>query len=324
MKTQSNILDMPMAVTHKNHHATVDTFYRTQAGRMALMEAIIQAGGPMTHEYKTVDSFIETIASGIRNNDITSEEVEEIKSLFDSGLLHNTIHGYAVRKPMGYAGDFKIIDMIYTHHLAQQTEYKNWDRYFHYHPATIAVRNRKEFFKNEIFAKLSDASQPLHLLNVASGPARDLLEVYQAIDPRQLETTCIDLDAHAIAYAENLCRNYTEHVTFIHKNIMRFNTTDHYDVIWSAGLFDYFDDKTFVLMLKRFLSWLKPGGEIILGNFSEHNPSRGYMEIFGEWFLIHRSSEHLMQLAMEAGASRCGTSVDYEPLGINLFLKIRK
>jgi SAM-dependent methyltransferase len=324
MKAQSNILDMPLAATHTSYKETVNSFYRTQAGRLALMEAIIQAGGPKANEYQTVDSFIETISKGVQNNYISAEEVEEIKDLFASDLLHNTIHGYGLRKPMGYAGDFKIIDMIYTHHMTQQSEYKNWDRYFHYHPATSAVRNRKEFFKNEMLAKLSDRTKALHLLNVASGPARDLLEVYQHIEPEQLITTCVDLDDRAIDYARQLCRNYLTQIQFIHKNIMRFTTTDHYDVIWSAGLFDYFDDKTFVLVLKRFLSWLKPGGEIILGNFSESNPSRAYMEIFGEWFLIHRSSEQLAELALQAGALRTNITVDYEPLGINLFLKIRK
>ncbi len=324
MKTQANILDMPLTATHKSYKESVTSFYHTQAGRLALMEALIQAGGPKANEYQTVDSFIETIAKGIRNNYITAEEVEELKNLFYRDSLYNTIHGHAMRKPMGYAGDFQIIDMIYTHQMTQQPEYKNWDRYFHYLPATSAVRNRKEFFKNQILEKLSDHTEALQLLNVACGPARDLLEVYQHIEPERLLTTCVDLDDRAIAHAQKLCCKYEAQIQFIHKNIMRFNTTDRYDVIWSAGLFDYFDDKAFVMILKRFLSWLKPGGEIILGNFSENNPSRAYMEIFGEWFLIHRSSEQLIELAMEAGAIKSNITVDYEPLGINLFLKVRK
>lgn len=47
------------------------------------------------------------------------------------------------------------------------------------------------------------------------------------------------------------------------------------------------------------------------------------MEIFGDWYLRHRSAAELQQLAIEAGARPEQISVDTEPLGINLFLRIR-
>ncbi len=296
---------------------------QTQEERLAALEALIAAGGPKPGDYPITDQFIHDLYDEVKEGAISNEEVAQLKSLFTEDFLLNTVQGHGFRKPMGYAGDFKIIDLIYTRHVNAGAAYKNWDEYFHRHPATRAVRNRKDFFKDQMLQKLNSTSDPVSLLNVASGPARDLAELFETIDPNKLRAVCVELDERAIEYASDLCRDFLHQITFTHKNILRFNTTEKFDVIWSAGLFDYFDDKAVVMILKRFLTWLKPGGEIILGNFSKNNPSRGYMELFGEWFLIHRSIEELMSLAQEAGASPENITVAQEPLGINLFLKIK-
>jgi hypothetical protein len=69
---------------------------------------------------------------------------------------------------------------------------------------------------------------------------------------------------------------------------------------------------------------VKPGGEMIIGNFNVENPSRRIMEILGDWFLNHRSEDELMRFALQAGISKDDIEVIREPLGINLFLKVRK
>ena len=111
---------------------------------------------------------------------------------------------------------------------------------------------------------------------------------------------------------------------FVNKNILRHREEKKYDIIWSAGLFDYFNDKAFVMILKRFKDWIRNKGEIIIGNFNDnHNPSRDYMEIFGEWFLNHRTEEQLIQLAIESGFNENQVSIDREKENVNLFLHLR-
>ena len=296
---------------------------QTQEERLAALDALIAAGGPKPGDYPMIDQFIQGLYNEIKEGTISDEEVAQLKNLFTDDFLHNTIQGHGFRKPMGYAGDYKIIDLIYRRHINSEPSYKNWDEYFHQHPATRAVRIRKDFFKAQMLQRLTSSTEPVRLLNVASGPARDLAELFNIIAPAKLSAVCVELDERAIEYASVLCRDFIHQIEFKRRNILRFTTTEKFDVIWSAGLFDYFDDKTFVMIVKRFLTWLQPGGEIILGNFSKNNPSRGYMELFGEWFLIHRSVEELISLAQEAGAARANITVEQEPLGINLFLKIK-
>lgn len=295
----------------------------TTSDVVSLLVDMLNAGGPRETEYPLLDALMEELFHMQQTNRLDTATLNLLQALFQDEFLAETLHGYVYRKPLGYAGDFRLIDMIYMHHQSGHETYERWDRYFHYNAATAAVRNRKDFFKNQLLHKIARRKKPLHLLNVASGPARDLYELYGEVNADMLVTTCVDVDADAIAFASELCSPYAEQISFHEKNILRFSSAEKYDVIWSAGLFDYFEDRLFVMALKRLLTMLRPGGEILIGNFSEHNPSRGYMELFGEWFLIHRSREELIALSLEAGVQPELITVEQEPLGINLFLKIK-
>ena len=321
MKNQH--LAPPRGADHYTIAPIETTCVMQQSDAVRLLRGLVAAGGPREAEYPLVDALMQQLFRMQQAHLLGEKELAGLQSIFDEEFLANTIHGYVYRKPLGYAGDFRLIDMIYTYHLFADGGYEGWDRYFHYHAATRAVRNRKAFFKQQMLGKLVSPKAPLHLLNVASGPARDLYELYSAIDPDMLVTTCVDIDADAIAFAADLCGSYAEQIIFQQRNILRFASAEKYDVIWSAGLFDYFEDRVFVMALKRLLTFLKPGGEILIGNFSEDNPTRGYMELFGEWFLIHRSREKLINLSLQAGVQPEHISVEQEPLGIYLFLKIQ-
>lgn len=79
-------------------------------------------------------------------------------------------------------------------------------------------------------------------------------------------------------------------------------------------------DRHFVRLLTRMKSWVKSGGEVVVGNFSPTNPSRPYMELVMDWVLIHRTPEDLIRLATDAGFESSAVRVGSEPLGVNLFL----
>jgi extracellular factor (EF) 3-hydroxypalmitic acid methyl ester biosynthesis protein len=109
-------------------------------------------------------------------------------------------------------------------------------------------------------------------------------------------------------------------LTYIVKNALRFRPEASYDFIWSSGLFDYLNDKTACFLLRRLKDMLSPGGTIAVGNFGIENPSRSYMEIVGEWFLIHRSPADLVRLAAAAGFKEEELRVEADATGLNLFL----
>jgi SAM-dependent methyltransferase len=288
---------------------------------IAFLQNIISKGGPEKKEYDTLNHVFDTLSHEYKSGRLRDEEIAVLQEGFGDECLQNTLHGHIKSKPFGYAGDFLIIDKIYQEQVTEDDRFAKWDIFWNNHSAAKAVRNRKDYFIRTMINCIS-AKGPLRLLNVASGPARDLAELYQIINPTQMSTVCVEADKTAINYAKNLNEQHAKQIQFIHQNIFRYNAEEKFDIVWSAGLFDYFDDVVFTKLLRKFLSWTKPGGEVIIGNFSVQNPSRNYMELVGDWFLQHRSADKLKALAKAAGAAENRISVGEESEGVNLFLHV--
>ncbi len=284
----------------------------------------IQAkGGPEPYEYVMVEQIVHSLVKQIENGLISKDQVQSLLQQFHFNKTKDTIMGHIKTKPYGYAGDFEIIDKIYMNQTSSEPEFYKWDRLFLFQAAAQAVRNRKTYFQQMLCDKVNNTEGKIELLNVASGPARDLMELYQKIETEKLETTCVEMDNRAIEHASNINKPFLNQIEFIHKNIFRFKNQKQYDVVWSAGLFDYFDDKAFKMLLKKFVSWTKPGGQVVIGNFTPANPSRPVLELIGDWYLNHRDERHLIRLAREIGINRERISIGIEPEGINLFLHIK-
>ena len=302
-------------------HVTIPV---TKHDIIPLLAMIKQKGSFNNEFYPFIDQLVATVGHLKREESINDGDMNEIRHFFGQDFLENTLQGMALLKKYGYAGDFMMIDKIYTGNTSGDKFFRSWDQYFNNHAAPKAVRNRKLYFKQLVLQKLQE-NKSVKLLNVASGPARDLLELYtEKPAVTKLETLCIEMDSHAIAYAEELTRAHASDIRFINKNIFKFDTEEKFDLIWSAGLFDYFDNKAFVYVLNKFKNWVTVPGEIVIGNFNEsHNPSREYMELFGEWYLHHRSANELKTLAIEAGFDESQLTVGTEAENVNLFLHIK-
>lgn len=284
---------------------------------MRTIENIISKGGPNEEDYLELKRAIKDLES------LTKEEEADLVKLITPILSINTMQGFAYHKPYGYAGDFEIIDRIYTHWKSQEPKLRKWDNFFHSQEAPNAVRNRKKYFiklinKNEKHSKLDS----FRVLNIGSGPARDVKEYFDINNNSRATFDCIDLDQKAIDYASKLCLKYKNRVSFIKTNIFRFKPVKKYNLIWSAGLFDYFNDDRFVRLTRKLLTHVEKGGELVVGNFCTSNPTRSYMEKFMGWPLNHRSDKELCKLALKAGISSDFIKIGREELGVNLFLHI--
>ena len=108
---------------------------------------------------------------------------------------------------------------------------------------------------------------------------------------------------------------------------------EDYDLIYSAGLYDYImtfpgrSEKGTIALTKNLFALVKPGGSLVIGNMSPNIPRdlRFPMEYIYDWQLIYRDEAEMRQFAAAIPDREIETmSVDQEPLGINYFLKIKK
>jgi extracellular factor (EF) 3-hydroxypalmitic acid methyl ester biosynthesis protein len=250
----------------------------------------------------------------------------EFYSLFDQFDI-SPIHHRARVKPLGYAGDFLLIDWIYTNKTAPSGLGKRLDMVFQSYEAAEAVRNRKKFFIKKCLELIKLKKGRVNVLNLGCGPCRDVLETYQASkNGKNLYFHCVDQEPKAIAYAKNLLSHepMQNNITLDCTNMFHLNTVLKYDLIWIAGLFDYLEDRVANLLLKKIWRYLKEDGQIIFGNFSPKNPTRKGMEAGCRWYLIHRSAQELAKLCTDSKIPFREIDIESEPLGINLFCSIKK
>jgi extracellular factor (EF) 3-hydroxypalmitic acid methyl ester biosynthesis protein len=284
------------------------------------VRTLIERNGPNEADYPDFTAWTEEIYGRVCNNRLTTSELSGLRVAFGEAFSPKTMQGFAYTKPYGYAGDFEIIDRIYQNYICPDPELAAWDRYFQAQAASIAVRNRKTYF-HALLDKHSARKRPFRVLKIASGPGRSMFEWLSSRPSADVHFDCIEVDAKAIEFASNLNRSFLKQITFTQRNALRYRPETQYDLIWAAGIFDYFPDKVFTNLLRRLLPAIAEGGEIVIGNFCVTNPCRAYMELFN-WILNHRSAEDLLRLAKECGVSPDRLTIGREAANVNLFLHV--
>lgn len=294
---------------------------------VAYIEKMVAKGGPVPSEYPAFDQWLKEVAEERKAGKLDKQDIEVLRSAFDEALSPKTLQGFSYEKPHGYTGDFEIIDRMYTKHITSKEHLQNWDAYFQAQSAPTAVRNRKAYFL-KLASNLEDTfpnRDTLPILNVASGPARDVFEFfYNNGHSNAVTFECVDNDEEAIHYAKDLCSPYLNRTSFHQANALRFHSKRKYQLIWSAGLFDYLGDKVFRFLLEHLLSMLREDGELVIGNFAPRNPTKNYMEIIGDWHLYYRDEEDLRRLAQSCGVAPEDIRIGKEPESVNLFLHVKR
>jgi extracellular factor (EF) 3-hydroxypalmitic acid methyl ester biosynthesis protein len=231
----------------------------------------------------------------------------------------------ALEKPLGYAGDFEMMNMLYRDPWEGETPLgRALNVCFTNESAAIANKNRIAYLDKLIREKAGNAS--LRIASIGCGPAKEI-EVLLADAPEfaprlnvslvDQEELALDQCARTIPTARRCKAGLRE---LLHDDWP--GPGECFDLIYSAGMFDYLGDGLFVAVTRKLFQVLAPGGELVIGNVAAHNPSRWIMEYFADWCLIHRTPTELVEL----GARSSGTQpwVDAEPSGINLFLHTLK
>lgn len=276
---------------------------------------LIEKGGPEPQDYSKFTSIV---------NNLDFSEIADFREIIKDILNDNTLIGHGFVKPFGYPGDFYLIDKIYQFDINEDVRYKNWDLFFQNQPGASAVRNRKDFFI-EYCKNLISKKDNAKVLILGSGPASDVYEFLENNSMgKSMTFDLIDFDQSAIYFSMKKNEKFNSQISYNKINALRFNSYKLYDLIWSAGLFDYFKDKHFTFLLRKYINCLTEDGEMVISNFSTKNPTKRLMEVLSDWNLNLRTESDLYRIASAANIDKELVSVEKEPLGINLFLKVRK
>lgn len=250
--------------------------------------------------------------------------------LLERGWLQNR----ARTKPRGYAGDHELLAWIYHRRTCEDPLGKLFDEYFQAQAAPQAVRNRMAMMRDWIVEALAERqSRPLHVAVVGSAAGWEIDAALQHRTLANIQVTLLDVDPAAIEYARALLspRLSPERLAASSVNLFRLPDRPQLgaalrgaDLILCPGLFDYLDDEAAGRMLRALYDQVAPRGRLIVFQFVPHNPTRAYMEWFGNWYLVYRTRQQLQRLVLNSGCGAAAVDFGAEPLGIDLLVSLTK
>ena len=283
------------------------------ADKKLFLKFLVEKGGPELPEYEKFTDIV---------NNLDLNYLDEFRETISPILNVNTLIGHGYTKPFGYPGDFSLIDHIYSFRVNEDKKYRNWDIFFQNQSGARAVRNRKDYFLNQCSKLAAKKEGNKRVLILGSGPATDVNEFLNGHPDCDITFDLVDFDQNAIDYSSVKNKIFEKNISYFRVNVLRFEPSRMYDLIWSSGLFDYFKDKHFVYLIRKYVNYLTVGGEFVIGNFSTGNPTKNLMEVLSDWYLNYRDKDDLIRIAREAGLINGRVTIDAEALEVNLFLKI--
>lgn len=255
-----------------------------------------------------------------------------------SPLVHRTFY-----KPLGYAGDYEMVNMILRQPFEGGSLFaKILNSFFLMVPPGEAHRNRIKYLTTLLESETrrnAKSGKRTRILNLGCGPAKEVQnfltynDLCERADFVLLDFNDETLEAtNAILQNLRMKHNRTTPIAMIKRSVhqivkeglrMGDGSKQTFEVLYCAGLFDYLSDRICRRLMEIFYDHLAPGGLLVTTNVDISNPARHVMEYIMEWHLIYRDAESFAKLVPSTVPEGCARVLP-DPTGINIFLEIRK
>jgi len=245
-------------------------------------------------------------------------------------------------KPLGYAGDYEMVNMILRDPYEGSSLFgKLLNAYILSQNPAKAHRNRVQYLTERIreeSKRLALLGRKIRILNIGCGPAKEVQTFLQEDSlANHAEFTLLDFNEetlnHTRSQAEALKMQHgrTTAFHFVKKSVYAMlkesarsqGAPIEYDFVYCAGLFDYLTDRICKELINRFYDVLAPCGLFVGTNVDASIPIRNVMEYIFDWRLVYRTRESLLSLAPDR-MEPDHVFLKADSTANNLFLELRK
>ncbi len=299
---------------------------------------------------RTIDTFIEqfeTIAARLNEESVPAHRAYLRRHLHPL-LLCSPFAYRTFQKPLGYAGDYEVVDMMIRPPAEGETLFaKIINVWLIGQVPAAAHRNRVEYLRRKLVeeaVRVQADGKMAHVFNLGCGPADEVQRFLRedSVSDRT-SLTLVDFNEETLAELRQKLEGIKSHhqrrtpIHFIKKSVHQMLKeaarpaetirAHQFDLVYCAGLFDYLSDQVCKKLVGLFYEMLAPGGLLLITNVSDamndSRPFRCSMEYILDWHLIYRDGPGVTALA-PATAPEDSTTVIAEHLGVNVFLEVRK
>ena len=249
-------------------------------------------------------------------------------------------------KPLGYAGDYEMVNMIARDGQEGGSLYAQVvNCWFLKQPPAAAHRNRLTYLARcmETEAlRLSRLGRKARVFNFACGPAVEVQRFLgDSLLSEQVELTLADFNRETLEHVEKAIQDVKERchrqtaVRFQKQTVHQLlkeslkpaeagnGVKREYDFVYCSGLFDYLSDHTCAQLIDIFYNQVAPGGLLVVTNVDPSNPLRNGMAYLLDWHLIYRTAQNLRALLPERAPDEA-VQIRSDATGVNLFMEVRK
>lgn len=239
-------------------------------------------------------------------------------------------------KPLGYAGDYQMVNQILDDpRQGPSTYFQIVNTAFLQTAVATAHRNRIGMLM-DFLTRMADAAgnagRPFRILNVGCGPAAEIQRFVEHYPhPERLSFELVDFSGETLEWTRERLASVmsrigkTMEINYVHDSVHQLlkrridpmlASTRAFDAVYCAGLFDYLSDKVCARLMAHFAARTRNGGTLFVTNVHSDNPEKFRMEHVLEWYLIYRDEAKMESLLPE----QCGVPKLYtDATGVNVF-----
>jgi hypothetical protein len=258
-------------------------------------------------------------------------------------LLADPFYRRAFEKPLGYAGDYRLMELIQNPELEGDSLY---GRFLHYtsqrYTLSETVRQRGTVVI-EALRRVLAKDAPVRIASLACGPAIELQRVFEDLPLRKhpVALMLVDQDDDALrSCQQELLKvvNRREDAALITLHCLRFSVRQivlpkrgeeqrlvkevlcDLDLVYTMGLYDYLQQPLARRVTSALWKMLAPSGRMLIGNMQRVPDSSWMMEYSAEWNLVYRKAKDMQDLAAEIAPSPARQRITRDATGMCLFL----
>lgn len=250
---------------------------------------------------------LEGMAASSELPDLRRRFQEEVLGFLDGS--ENFRH--TLVKPLGYAGDYRLIEMIANNTCGSRGLAWHFDRAQLDSPAAEACRRRIEWISGELAATVKRRSlAALSVLDLGVGAGSVERHLLRREPGLTLDLHAVDLDPGALACVSGALGKAGSRVHPYHLNLREpasiptvSQLAAQVDACIAIGILEALTDPEVVRLLRAVLEVLPAGAALYTESFLPTHPTRAILEWFQDFHLAYRSVDELHNLAVQAGAS---------------------
>ncbi len=319
--------------------------------------AAAPAAGRAAFEHEVIDGLAQSVVPALNalfeKFELLAADVPEAQRAAHQCYVRRQIHPLLLcspfahrtyRKPLGYAGDYEMVNMIIRDPQEGGSVFaKMLNVWFISQPPAEAHRNRIKFLGAKLVAetlRLKRQGRTAAIFNLGCGPAGEVQHFLAHHDLcEHTSLVLLDFNEETLAYTGRVLNEIkarhrrSTQIQLVKKSVVQIlkggaraangKPEDKYDFLYCAGLFDYLPDRTCKQLMNIFYNMLAPGGLLLVTNVDASNPICHMLDYVLEWHLIYRNSRQFLTLRPDQAAEEQVT-VQSDITGVNLYLEVRK